>query len=59
MSLSTASLIMAYVATPAVQAAPIDNSEGGLSLRSIEITSVQVARSADPAFEIEARGDEK
>ncbi len=57
MRLSTASFILAYVAALAVQAAPIDNAAGGLSLRSTEITSAQVARSADSGFELESRAE--
>jgi hypothetical protein len=59
MRLSTASLILAYVAALAVQAAPIDDSNGGLSLRSAELASAPVARVADSGPELDAREPKK
>lgn len=55
MRFSTASLVLASIAALAVQAAPIDESNGALGMRSTEIASAQVARDVDTVFEIEAR----
>jgi hypothetical protein len=59
MRFSTASLILASVAALAVQAAPIDDSNGGLSLRSAELAGAQVARNAESTFELDAREPKK
>jgi len=59
MRLSTASLILAYVAALVVQAAPLGESNGGLSLRSAELVDAPVARSAEPEVELDARDPAK
>jgi hypothetical protein len=56
MRLSTASLIIAYVATLAVQALPVD-SNNDLTLRSAEIDGAPVARGL-AGIDLETREDD-
>ena len=56
MRLSTASLIVAYVATLAVQAFPVDSSND-LTLRSAEIDGAPVARGLT-GIDLEAREED-